>query len=224
MVDERDEFGNPKVSPDHNVLTVEQDARRDGVALVALADKDKTMARMREEALGERDKFARDYPHEADKLPQFDEGDPLRYRDAILAMRSAKEGEQITQNLGKAIGAAIGLEVMSTAANGGMLPAGAGVFSPEVLARQKAIMRDDAGVLSPEELEKRKDPIKFNAELEKILKEGGIDKEKLARTGVKTDGQDVDKGQNFVPTEVPNLKAAVAKQQESSGFERSRTA
>ncbi|MEQ1705672.1 MAG: hypothetical protein ABL867_06835 [Rickettsiales bacterium] len=113
------------------------------------------------------------------------------------------------------------LEFQKNAMGGLAAIAGLGAVAASA---DKGVLSADAGVFSPEELEKRKDPIKFNAELEKILKEGGIDKEKLARTGVKTDGQDVDKGQNFAPTEVPNLKAAVAKQQESSGFERSRTA
>ncbi len=208
MVDERDEFGNPKVSPDHNVLTVGQDAQRDGVALVALADKDKTMVQMREEALRERDKFARDYPHEADKLPQFDEGDPLRYRDAILAMRSAKEGEQLQQNLGKAIGAAIGLEVMSTAANGGMLPAGAGVFSPEELAKK----------------DPQKSPI--NKELEQILAKAG-DKQPLMLAGLASDPKHVDEGNLSALSPIkglPNLKAVELAQNKESGQQRSLTA
>jgi|GEM_PF-5440075 len=216
MVDEErvDAFGNPKVSPEHGVLTVGQDAERDGgVALVALADKDKTMTRMREEALGEKDKYVRDYPTEANKLPQFDEGDPLRYRDAILAMRSAKEGEQVTQNLmgGLAAAASFNTDGMFVATNAGekaMLPAGAGVLAPEVLAKQDS----------------QKLPI--NKELEQILAKAG-GKQPLMLAGMASDPKHVDEGNLSALSPIsglPNLKAVELAQNRESGQQRSRTA
>jgi hypothetical protein len=125
-----------------------------------------------------------------------------KIRDKMEADRNMQVAGKFVDGL--LIGSMAGAVGASAAGDKGMLAAGSGVYSPE-------------------ELEKRKNPIEFNKELEKILKDGGIDKKKLALTGITTDGKDVDMVNPLVVDKsLPNK--AVELVQGKSGFERSLSA
>lgn len=111
--------------------------------------------------------------------------------------------------------------VGSSAADKGMLSAGAGVFSPEEQAKKKDLLVAGNGVFSPEELEKQRDP--QNQKFELALAKSGASRDEFKRDGVTTDGKNVDMGDPLVVDKsLPNKAAELAQAKgKSDGFERS---